>query len=73
MNGLAVWGHPMEKPEQVARPPLTLEEAVAMGKLELQGVKPEGRDTALCWRRRVRAGQINGVGTEPRQERLRWR
>lgn len=62
----------MGEPEQVERPPLTLAEAIEIGELELQGVKPEGRDLALCWRRRVRAGQINGIGTEPRQERLRW-
>lgn len=63
----------MDQPEHDERPPLTLAEAIEIGELELQGVKPKGRDTALCWRRRVRAGQINGVGTEPRQERLRWR
>jgi hypothetical protein len=67
------WGKRLSEQDHPARPALTLTEAMGLGTLDYLGVPYDGLDNFLYWRRRVRAGQVNGIGTEPRQERLRWR
>lgn len=62
------WGEGMTDRDRADRPPLTFAEAMAVGVLEREGVRDV--DAALAWRRRVRAGQLAGPGTAPREERL---
>lgn len=77
MTGMGVrameWGKRLTDRDQPDRPVVTLAEAMGLGTMQGLGVVGERLDDLLCLRRRVRAGQVNGVGTEPRQERLRWR
>lgn len=59
------WGKPLNDHDDPERPVLTLAEAMGLGTLQGLGVGGDRLDDLLCLRRRARAGQVNGIGTQP--------
>lgn len=67
------WGQRLSEHDHPERPAVTVVEAMGLGTLEALGVPRDGLDALLCWRRRARASQVNGLGTMPGHERTAWR